>query len=467
MNKTKRFFTLLAIGGVNFLLLFGVYQLLTKEVVYQNTLGQLSENYVRADDANGMVVKKEKVPFNQLNENKLHVWDADIYRVIAEDMYTKDKGGYEQVRGAFFPLFPLLWKFLGGNTYAVIIFNYLLFISGIALLLIALYQTDFSKQLLAFLIAINLPSVVIYFIPYSEALFLITAAIGIYGVVKKHYSLYFIGFMLMAMVRPATLFVALSVISSEVCLYIFHKNGKRFLSQTIGRITPFIIGYLFVFLIQFYYAGSWTTYLEAQKHWAGEVQLMRSISDWSIEGFALSTFAIFGICLPAAMVFLYVFFGKGKPSQLFKSNLLESSRSYVLLISIFYLVGLLLFTLLTSGGNLHSFYRFTLASPFFYCALFLGLDYFPRKKGYKIEWSYVFCVLSMSLFLGFTNYGGSRFQFSFVGMFLFVLLGLFVLLNNQFNRKVSYFVAGILIFCAVVWNTYLFNMFLSDGWVFT
>lgn len=467
MNKIKRFLQLSTIGIVNFLVLFTIYQSLTKETVYQKTLGQVSENYIRTDEEHGMVVKKDKVPYKQLSKNNLHVWDADIYRVIAENMYVKDRGGYEQVRGAFFPLFPLLWKFLGGNTYAVVIANYLLFILGIALLLLTLYPTNFSNQLLAFLIAINLPSVVIYLIPYSEALFLITAVVGIYGVINKNYLFYFIGFTLMAMVRPATLFVLLSIISAEVCLFMFHKSWKQLLVQITYRGTPFFIGYACVLLIQFYFAGSWTTYIEAQQHWAGEIQLMKSISDWSVEGFALSIFAIFGICLPAAMVFIYIFFGKGRPSHLFKSRILESTKSYILLISIFYLVGLLIFTLLTSGGNLHSFYRFTLASPFFYCALFLGLDYYPQKKGAKIEWSYLICMLSLGIFLYFTSYGGSRLQFSFMGLYLFILLGLFVLINHQMIRNLRFLIAFILIFCSMIWNTYLFNMFLSDGWVFT
>lgn len=467
MKSTKRLLLLITTGLVNLALLYLVFSALTHQSVFEQTLGKIADNYVRTDDENGMVVRKDNVAYNQLSKNKLITWDAAIYKAISERMYITEDANYGKVRGAFFPLFPIMWKVTGSNIYAISIINYILFISGIALLIITFYHTSFSDQLIAFILAINLPSMVIYIIPYSEALFLFTAIIGLYGIIKERPLLYFLGFMLMAMVRPATLFVALAIIATEVCLFVYHRKLLKFLKRIVIKILPFLVGYLAVLIIQFYYSGSFSTYIAAQKYWAGSIQTIGSISDWSIEGFALSSFAIFGICLPAAIVFLFVFFGKGKPSNTFRNNILKSKRSYILLVSIFYLVGLLIFTLITSGGNLHSFYRFTLASPFFYACLILGLDYFPNKKAFKIEWSYGICISILILFLFSIEFGGDRLQYSFMGLLLFILLGTFVLVKHYLNRLLVFFVLSILVVMCILWNSYLYNMYLSDGWIFT
>lgn len=467
MNSKLRFLSLFFIGLLQLALLFVVFNALSNQAIFEQTLGKLTDNYVRFDDENGMQVRKENTAYNSITENNLTTWYADIYKVISERMYIPEEANYGQVRGALFPLFPLLWKLSNSSIYSISIINYLLFISGIAFLIITLYHSTFFNQLIAFLIASNLPSMVIYLIPYSEALFLFTAAIGFYGIIKKVPLLYFVGFMLMAMVRPATLFVALAVVFTELCLLFYHKNVISFFKNIALKTLPFLLGYLAVILLQYYYSGSFYTYIDAQKYWAGSIQLFSSVSDWSIEGFALSTFAIFGVCLPAAIVFLYLFFGKGTPSYQFKNNLLSSQRSYLLLISIFYLVGLLIFTLITSGGNLHSFYRFILASPFFYASLFLGIDYLPNKKTFKIEWSYLICMVIVLLFLFTVEFGGTRFQFSFVGLLLFIFLGSFLLVKNYLSTPLTIFLTALLILFCAVWNTYLYNMYLSDGWIFT
>ncbi|MFA4864076.1 MAG: hypothetical protein WC605_09935, partial [Bacteroidales bacterium] len=140
---------------------------------------------------------------------------------------------------------------------------------------------------------------------------------------------------------------------------------------------------------------------------------------------------------------------------------------YLLLISVFYLIGIFAFTLITSGGNLHSFFRFTLASPFFYIALLFFLNYLYEKP-VKLFFS-IFIILNvlLILFLNFEDYGGGRMQFSFFGLYMFIATGLFLIIKKIISQPIQIVIIIALIILNTIWNTYLLNVFFSNGWIFT
>jgi hypothetical protein len=398
------------------------------------------------------------------NDNFLQ-WDASIYYNISKRMYISEEAHYGKVRAAFFPMFPIIWKISHLSPRMISLFNYLIFIFSISILVT--YLLPFSKyiKMTSFLMLITLPTSVIYMIPYSESLFLLFMTIASIGILKKKYPLYFIGILLMSMVRPATIFVLLAIISTEIFFHVKNKQQLSLVKNILIKSFPFFIGYGIVLLIQYVSSGSWTAFLDAQKYWTGGIQKINAISDWSIEGFGLNTYSIFFVSIPALIYLLYLGIKMLLKKQI-KFNLNEN-KSYLLLVSLFYLAGIFVFTIITSGGNIHSFFRFTMCSPFFFIAMLILISSLSNIKSKSINIIFDSMVLLLSFFLFVVEYGGSRFQFSYLGVLLLIVTFLYFLNRRFISIKYDSILLSFLIIINTIWNTYMLNTFLCNGWIFT
>jgi hypothetical protein len=250
-------------------------------------------------------------------------------------------------------------------------------------------------------------------------------------------------------------------------IFIKNKNFRLLISEIIFKSLPFLIGYFCAIFIQYLFSGSWTAFIEAQKHWTGGVQLVKGISDWSIEGFGLSSFAIFFVCLPAMLFVLFLLISRSKTTIDYILTIKDYNTGYLFLISIFYLIGIFGFTLLTSGGNLHSFSRFTLASPLFYIALLIFLNYLSGRPLKLFVLFFILLNIFLVLFLSFVDYGGERLQFSFFGLYMFIAISLFLIIKRTMSRSTQIMIILALIILTNIWNTFLLNIFFSNGWIFT
>jgi hypothetical protein len=382
-------------------------------------------------------------------------------------MYRPEYACYGRVRSAFFPLFPLLWKITYCTPIGISIINYFLFILSVAFLVMFLLKTTLFDKLATYILLITLPSTVIYYIPYTEALFLFTMTIAAIGLIKKKYWMFFAGSFLMSMVRPASVFILTAIVLAELVIFIKNKNFRLLISEIIFKSLPFLIGYFCAIFIQYLFSGSWTAFIEAQKHWTGGVQLVKGISDWSIEGFGLSSFAIFFVCLPAMLFVLFLLISRSKTTIDYILTIKDYNTGYLFLISIFYLIGIFGFTLLTSGGNLHSFSRFTLASPLFYIALLIFLNYLSGRPLKLFVLFFILLNIFLVLFLSFVDYGGERLQFSFFGLYMFIAISLFLIIKRTMSRSTQIMIILALIILTNIWNTFLLNIFFSNGWIFT
>lgn len=464
----KRLFgKLISIGILNLLLFLGIFKLLQNENVYLNTLGIISQNYERSGDWNNYEIKKVSKPYIKINDDNLLNWDASIYNCLQERMYVVERDCYGHVRSAFFPLFPLIWRATNSSPKVISVINYLIFVISIAILTLHLLKTSDYKMMMIFAVLITLPSTIIYYIPYTEALFLLTMTIAAIGILKNKYWIYFIGFLLLAMVRPATVFGLLAILATEMFMFFRHKQVKELFTNALFKSLPFILGFFFSFLIQYLYSGTWTSFVNATKAWSGKIQAFTSITDWSVEGFGMNSFALFFVAIPATVFLgysIFNFLGKNVVSLKLTEN---NPSNYLLIMSLFYLSGIMLFTLITSGGNLHSFFRFTLVSPFFYIAFIQLLNHISKFKIKQIIVTFILFSLPLILFLSLTSYGGSRFEFSFVGLYLLTLSFLYLGIKNYLCKTSDYISFSLIIFSNIVWNTYLFNAYLSNSWVFT
>jgi hypothetical protein len=458
---------LIGLGIINLLIIITVFVLLQNEQIYKQTMARFSQNYERVGDWNNYEIKKVTKPFLEINNENILQWDASIYKCISDRMYQTEDDCYGNVRSVFFPLFPLLWKWTNSSPIGISLINYLLFVLSISILLIHLLQTSISEKLIVYSVLLTLPSAIFFYIPYTEALFLLTMTIAAIGLVKDKYWLIFLALLLMAMVRPATIFVLFAFFATELLICIEKRNIRQLLKRMVFLTIPFFLGYFFSLVIQYIYTNSWTSFIDAQSHWAGGLQAITQITDWSVEGFGMSLFAVVFIMLPALA---FVFFSilrivKNKEGLLNKISL--DKHTYLLFTAVFYLLGIFFFTLFTSGGNLHSFSRFTLASPFFYIALIIALNNLNRFSAIKTIMLLSFLTVVMIAALNLIEYGGERLQFSFMGMYLLIFSFGYLGLRRLFQKQLDYAILSLLLMLNIIWITFLYNVYLSDGWIFT
>lgn len=464
----RHFVYLISIGILNLFLFAGVFKLLQNEKIYQNTLGRISSNYERKGNWGNYEIVKTSRAFLPVKNENFQTWDAAIYKCMSEKMYSPENDCLGNVRAAFFPLFPFLWKITHVSPIGISIINYFLFIISIALLVSLFLKTPLSNKMITYATLISLPSVIIFYIPYTEALFLFTMTVTAIGILKKKYTIFFTGSFLMSMVRPATAFILIAIAIVEVMILIKNKNYRSFIKEILLKFLPFMLGYACTIFIQYLYTGSWMAMLEAQKHWAGGINLIKGFSDWSVEGFGLSSFAIFFVCLPSTLIILLLLINwRQKAIRDYIIKIKARDTDYLFLISVLYLVGIFAFTMITSGGNLHSFFRFTLASPFFYIAVLVFLNHTSEKPLKLFFLIFITLNVLLILFLNLVDYGGDRMQFALSGLYLSVLTSLFLLIKKMIPEPLQIPVIITLILLNTVWNTYLLNVFFSDGWVFT
>ena len=456
------------IGLLYFVLLSLIFILNQNQRFYSATLGKVSSNYERTGDWDNYRIISVNKAFLGLTPENFENWDAGIYKCLKEKLYSQEEGCYHKVRGAFFPLFPLLWKFLSFNAFTVSIFNYFLFVIGTLLLLFIFYEKkqeypDYIYPLLLFL-----PSAVIFIIPYSESLFFVTLAIAAYGMVKQKYWIYFVGLMLFSMVRPASVFVLLAILLLELLSLFKGQKIKGLFKEALLKALPLLTGFLLVMLIQYLSSGSWTLFLKAQAYWEGGFRPFTRISDWSQNGFGLNAFAIFFLSIPCLVYIVYSLISNKTVSFRFsgdKACTRGEARDYLFELSLLYITGIFLFTLMTSAGNLHSYFRFTMSTPFFYIIL---INFINRSKRIQRVVLFTLSFVMTALFLSLVRFGGNKLDFNYLGLWLMVLCTAYLLFFDLLrSRSVRTIVIAILMLACAIWNAYMINVFLSNGWIFT
>jgi hypothetical protein len=457
----------IAISVLNLFLFLGIFSLLQNSGVYYQTLGKISHNYERTGDWNNYKIVQVNKPYIEINNSNLLWWDAPIYQCISKNMYTEEEACYGKVRAAFFPLFPLLWKATNSSAISISVINYFLFAAGLALMMIYFFKAKPYKTFSTYIVLLTLPTVIIFYIPYTEAIFMFCMNIAAIGLLKSKYQLYFIGALLTAMVRPATVFILFAILIAEALIGLRHQHLKLYLKDSFLKGLPFGLGYLAALGIQYLSSGSWLAFSDAHAYWSGGLQKIGAIVDWSIEGFGMNAFSIVMISLPALAFCLYVFFSVFAKSSKFLNTLKENKVNYIFLVSMLYLAGILIFTGLTSGGNLHSYFRFTMASPLFYLGAIILLGYLSQTRS---RYHLLIFSLALGLLIIFMNsvpYGGQRFTFAYMGQYLLVITSLFLLLRKYLPQKVDIAILTVFVFMNSVWTTYLLNAYMSNGWLFT
>jgi len=453
-----------------YILFSAVFSLLQNRTIYDNTLGMVSTNYERGGVAKRYIIYKVSDPYNEVTETNAYNWDAAYYLTIRNKLYA-DVDPHYIARYAFYPFFPIIWKLSGIRSSHVILVNYLFFGLGI-ILLSQLFMKRKSQDIFFFILALLIPSAIVFYLPYAESLFVLTFALALWGLFRKNYWVYFIGMLCFSMTRPAVVVLILSFIGTDIIYLSRHRNFRHFVKQSILNIAPVILGWLVVTAIQYYYSGSLTAYFDTWELWPKESGFLNRISDWSTEGFGMNFFALFFLALPA-LIYCIVLALKYllKKAKREKVSLFGGDEAYIkgymFNVSMMYMVALIGYFVFTSGNVLNGFFRYTMAVPFFYIILFQLPD---KLEMVAVKYKTGLMLLGIAgLFISLLNirYTGDIWRFEYLGLYMLILTVPLVLFGQYLPRKIKYAVLCLYIIPAIVWHTYLFNMYLSNAWIFT
>lgn len=442
--------------GVVFLFLL-FHNLLQDQENYERSVGRFMLNYVREGTWSEPDIYKDTVAYLAITEDNISAWDAAIYNCIRQHGYQAGHQCYDDFKSAFLPGFPLLWRasFLGFRGISVL--NYLLYALSLALL-ISYFQFPQSWRYWLFALLLCFPDAIIYAIPYSEALFTLSGTLAALAYIKNQKILFTLAFAALMLTRVASLFVLLAVVLMALLLFAYrgkkHGNNSLWLWLAMGAS---VLAYLVYFSMLWQAGREPWEYLTATNIGEAFLRWPQNFRDWSHESFGMSSVATFTVLLPAFVFSCWHIFQK-------KKILANSSRQrQVFTVSGFYLAGIFLFTLLHSGGSLHSLHRFTFCSPAFLFVLFYSI----KKRPFPLWTTPVFGLLATYAFWYFVPYAGHEFKPELLGIFLIPLfLVSMVSLRPQRSWPFRIYL-GLLLLVGIWWATYLHNQLLSNAWIFT
>jgi hypothetical protein len=278
------------------------------------------------------------------NSHSLLNWDAQHYYKITTE-------GYDYTRTAFFPLFPLIWKYSGLGLLAISVFNGLLFLGSFAWLS-SLYKINWKLLL----IIASVPSFIFFFVPYTESVFFAGSVLLLTGYKKADYRFVFVGLLVASFARPAASVFLPAIILLEILTRTSTTDAAKKISLSTAAL---VLGMVAAFAVHRYFTGNWLGFFEVQQNvWENRLQIPSlPLRSWAgIKIVILDGTALF-VCLLSAWQLLKWFIPNLKS---FKIN-----QEKGLVFSLFYLTGIGLLVLLYRDGSLFSLNRFSFATAFF------------------------------------------------------------------------------------------------------
>lgn len=367
--------------------------------------------------------------------DKLKYYDAENYWLIAQDGYA------ESWLTAFFPLFPRLWS-LGFSFIEISFLNAVIFIFCISYIT---WKWKVSRFIHITFLA--LPSILFFFLPYSESLFFLFAALLLLGLSKRSVVLVLSATFLAALTRPTiSVFIPAFWLLSLVEYRLGQKkfDWKTPLYGSIGSI----LGLFAVFWVQSMYTGEWFTFFESQKLWGNELRIPSlPFSSWGgnniVKLDALATL----VGLSAGVFIVWSFF--------FKRKVAGINREVIF--SLLYLAGTALLILLVRGGEFFSLNRFIFSTPFFLIVLHWVYESVQWKRWYLLP--IAFFVIALL----FGAYVHIQALLKWLIMAGILAIWVFILMSKKQGR--SLIVRNAMLLLLVLIQAYFFWRFLNSDWI--
>lgn len=386
------------------------------------------------------------------NSENLVRWDALWYKSVI----TK---GYQYVdlkscNAGFFPLFPMLWQAIGIESgLSVSLVNCLIYITGLWFL-IKTFRPSFYETLLL----VSLPSMLFFYLPYTEALFFLFSSFMLIGLKKQHNYMLATAIFLASLTRPSFLFF----IPAFGALYIvdYKKDIKWALAKKylFLYILPSILALVIIVIAQKIATDTWFAYFKAQSNaWSRKFRFPRlpfgSLEDKSFYWMEVISFWI-GTFITIMAGFISYQYYKAK----------ESVKRYsrVYLFSICYLVmsflSIVFFNPTWEIGRtlLHGINRYMFANPFFFIFVWKSSQYFKFKKihfVYLFLFSLVFWLLlePLSSYIEHLPY--------------YLVITAYLLSFSFFIQTKNKVVTLSLFLVNIIGQVYLFHKFINAEWI--
>ncbi len=453
-----------------FLSTFLIFKMFQKPQIFEATLKKITHTYVR-DSVNDNIIWKVQQPYYYMDTANTVRWDGVIYKDIKDNYYSNGDWKY-----GFFPLFPMFWRVTNISSLFIGLLNYLLF--GFSVLIISnLFLKEkiksFTERFCVFTTALILPPIVTYYLPYADALTTFTFSMAMWGLMKKKYWIYFIFVFLFATSRPIFVHVGLAFLMLDFLYLLKHHNIKHFIKEITLKLLPLISGTLLVFLLFYLNSGSFLKYFETiNQYWKTSFSIPNQISDWSIESFAINIFIIFFIISPSLVIFfkhfatLYLSKDNKELQSLFNGNTF-SIKDYFFYISIIYSTGVLVFTLFYQNGTLNGLNRYIFVSPFFLIYFFYGYQYLKEVPWRVFTLSVGLLLIPSIIMLTSFDKIDPEINFSDFGFFILLIDVIFLYSLQYLNNFVKVSLLIILVLLNLTLITYLYNIYLCNGWIYT
>ncbi len=260
---------------------------------------------------------------------QLAPWDPSWYRHIAQDGYFYKAG--EQSSVAFFPLFPLLWRWLGVNELGICLFNFALLLISLSLL-VREYKLS-TKETLVVSSSVGL---FYCWLPFSESVFLITSIILLIGYKRNNKWLTVIGLFLASLSRSAAVVFVPATLVVSILQFVFDKKEKR---QQVFSFVQFLVtccvAVFFVAFIQWQDTGEWFVFSKAHVAWNKKFQLpVLPIKTW--DNFKLlfidaSSMIVGALC---GFMLICLLFKKVRKQNVVINNDLNFSLAYLCFVTV-------------------------------------------------------------------------------------------------------------------------------------
>ncbi len=449
-------------AGILILCMF-FYFLLQNAFIYDHVAGHVIKNYYHANNR----IVKGKVPFESFEQSKMLHWDAALYYQIKENGYDLQSAGGDYIF-AFFPLFPFIWNITHLTTTLLIFFNYILFAASVIFIARIFNTQDAGKRNPYVALSICTPLLAVFLIPYSEGIFMLTAAVALWGIYKNKYAIYFTSAFLMSMTRSSVTIIGMALLVTEIYFLLRHRSIVHFLRSFGLKLLPILAGVLTVSVIQHSYGSdSLFQFLEVQKYWGSQLQLPGHLTDWSYEQFG-TNISLLLLVIPASGFYLAKYAVKNlmnKQHHTYEKVPLteEYMKEYLFVFSLLYMLGIILSILFFRGGTLNGISRYILCTPFYYVALFLLKEKLSDVQDLKKTVAFMLLLVTTAVVLTFSEYAGT-WNFTDTGFaLLFMQLAFFIFAGLA--KKKWLIVCYVII--TAIWTSYLFNMFISNAWIFT
>jgi len=371
-----------------------------------------------------------------LNISNFLNWDAGHYNLIKVN-------GYEGLRIAFFPLFPLMWKLLHADTIEIVLINSVVFIVSFFVLI-----KDLKLSIIEILIYISIPSFIFFFLPYTESIFFLSSLILLLGLKYNRIQFVCIGLLLATLSRPAfTIFIPALLISELLV-----ENNKKIFSRLGLYFFVTLIGILIVGIIQYRDTGEWFKFFSIQKEWGNKLQFPRlPLTSWE-DGVIVRLDGVAFFIGTIAGGFLTAFLLKLKPL-----SMIDVSKEVIF--SLAYLGGMSLSVLIFRGGSLFSLNRFVFAAPFIIVAFNFWLKQNFRFNTKQLLFIFIFIFLFWLLFGSYVNIQ-TLLNFFLLSFYVFLIFGI-----KSDKNIVKKIVPILLILLNITFQIILYVRFLNGDWV--